>query len=498
MLKSCNKYPRFISSTKIRQSPKLIQVRCRIQPVSTSSFATAISAARRLVTPAYLLNNPLSVVSEEMNTLVKNIVTLIGSGHPILNRMTGYYFDAEGKKVRPLLVLLLSKAISNIPLNERANITRFDSNDVSAFPISMKFMSLNLFDNPKDNFSPIQILNGIKPLNPLTNKADTTFQSTSFDKKNGILPKQRRLAEIVEMIHTASLLHDDVIDHSPTRRGNPSGNVAFTNKMAVLAGDFLLGRATVCISRLENPEVVELMSNSIANLVEGEFMQLKNMVLDSDLTSIDNGKISLPIPSPKFEQYLNDSNSSVIYQSTPQISSVKSTDYQKQDKLIDIAFDYYLHKTYLKTGSLIAMACRSSAVLAGVNDSVVEQCFEFGKNIGICFQLVDDLLDFSIPSKTLGKPAGADLKLGIATAPVLFAWKHDHSLGKVINRNFSEIGDVEIAATAVETYNGVELTRKLAEDYRDKALENLRSVLPESDARSALEFLTNSILTRKK
>ncbi|CAI7041280.1 BEM_collapsed_G0002120.mRNA.1.CDS.1 [Saccharomyces cerevisiae] len=101
------------------------------------------------------------------------------------------------------------------------------------------------------------------------------------------------------MIHTASLLHDDVIDHSDTRRGRPSGNAAFTNKMAVLAGDFLLGRATVSISRLHNPEVVELMSNSIANLVEGEFMQLKNTSIDADIDTIENGHKLLPVPSKK-------------------------------------------------------------------------------------------------------------------------------------------------------------------------------------------------------
>ena len=76
------------------------------------------------------------------------------------------------------------------------------------------------------------------------------------------------------------------IDYSDMRRGKPSGNIAFTNKMAVLAGDFLLGRATVCISRLRNPEVVELMSNSIANLVEGEFMQLKDVSVEGDPETI--------------------------------------------------------------------------------------------------------------------------------------------------------------------------------------------------------------------
>lgn len=459
-----------------------------------SSFSTALDTASKMVTPQSLLKNPLSVVSHEMNTLVKNIIGLIGSGHPILNRITGYYFDSEGKKVRPLLILLLSKGISKIPLSKR-DLKALDTNDVSQFPISLKLSSsssaLKIFESPKEHFSPLSILSGIsKPvLNPITNKSSPILES-KFDKDNGILPKQRRLAEIVEMIHTASLLHDDVIDNSPTRRGKPSGNVAFTNKMAVLAGDFLLGRATVCISRLENPKVVELMSNSIANLVEGEFMQLKNLSIDPDLNSINSNKKSIPIETKTFESILNNYRIPVL---PHDLSSNLN-----HDKMIDITFDYYLHKTYLKTGSLIAMGCRSSAILAGLDERLIQQCFEFGKNIGICFQLVDDLLDFSVPSKDLGKPAGADLKLGIATAPVLFAWKKDPSLTPIISRNFTGKNDVEITAKAVELYNGVGQTRKLAENYRDKALKNLRSVLIESDARSALELLTNSILTRRK
>lgn len=82
------------------------------------------------------------------------------------------------------------------------------------------------------------------------------------------------------LIHTASLLHDDVIDLSTTRRGEPSANTTFGNKMAVLAGDFLLGRASVALARLRDPEVIELIATIIANLIEGEFMQLKNTALD--------------------------------------------------------------------------------------------------------------------------------------------------------------------------------------------------------------------------
>lgn len=84
-----------------------------------SSFAAALAAASRLVTPKIMLSNPVSLVSNEMNTLAKNIMALIGSGHPTLNRVTSYYFEAEGKKVRPLLVLLLSRALAEIPLEQR-------------------------------------------------------------------------------------------------------------------------------------------------------------------------------------------------------------------------------------------------------------------------------------------------------------------------------------------------------------------------------------------
>ena len=105
------------------------------------------------------------------------------------------------------------------------------------------------------------------------------------------------------------------------------------------------------------------------------------------------------------------------------------------------------------------------------------------------------MLDYTSSDKAFGKPSQADLKLGLATAPVLFAWKQEPKLGELIARKFNEPGDVEIARRAVEKYQGVEQTRQMAEKYCMDALANLR-ILPESDARSALELLTNSVLTR--
>ncbi|KAK5781800.1 trans-hexaprenyltranstransferase PWA37_003722 [Arxiozyma heterogenica] len=431
-----------------------------------SSFAVALNAVSKLVTPQSLLNNPISLVSNEMNNLVRNIIALIGTGNPYLDRVSSYYFETEGKKVRPLLVLLLSRALSEIPMDKR-QIPPYLSNDNITTSLNNSIQWLK--QQPVESFTPLNIFQGLtnadikhSRFHPLT-QASLSFKNNnieSFDKENGILPRQRRLAEIVEMIHTASLLHDDVIDHADTRRGKPSGNVVFTNKMAVLAGDFLLGRATVAISRLRDPQVVEIMSSCIASLVEGEFMQLHNT--DEYDPKPNTGK--------------------------------KSTSISK----IDEAFDYYIHKSYLKTGSLIAMSLRSAAILSGVKPNVIESCYEFGKNLGLCFQLIDDMLDFTSSSKQMGKTTNVDLKLGISTAPVLFAWKEDPSLGDLIERNFELPGDVERALQLVYKYDGAKKTYELAREYRDKALKNLREALPESDSRSALEFLTNSILTRRK
>ena len=170
-------------------------------------------------------------------------------------------------------MLILSKALLKIPIEQRNRI-QIDTFDVTD---QTKFNGTPTTENSTiagksvdDSLSPLAILHGINPkviLDPLSKPMDRL--PILDGNTTGILPKQRRLAEIVEMIHTASLLHDDVIDLSDSRRGRPSGNIAFTNKMAVLAGDFLLGRASVAIARLRNPEVIELLSTTIANLVEG-------------------------------------------------------------------------------------------------------------------------------------------------------------------------------------------------------------------------------------
>jgi hexaprenyl-diphosphate synthase len=348
-----------------------------------SAWAQAVSVASNVFSNATaraashgdVSVDPLRMVAKEMKFLTGNVRQLLGSGHPALDTVAKYYTQAEGKHVRPLLVLLMSRATALAPKSPRYN------GQQSAADIDHAI-------------SPMSILSDVNPSIPSANPLTITQNSHSVTDSD-ILPSQRRLAEITELIHTASLLHDDVIDHSVSRRGSPSANLEFGNKMAVLAGDFLLSRASVALARLRDAEVTELLATVIANLVEGEFMQLKNTARD-----------------------------------------------EKNPVWTEDAITYYLQKTYLKSASLISKSCRAAALLGSSNSETVEAAYSYGKNLGLAFQLVDDMLDYTISGEELGKPAGADLELGLATAPLLFAWKNNKELGSLVGRKFALEGDV--------------------------------------------------------
>lgn len=353
----------------------------------SSAWAAAVSVAQNVVSNAVtratkgeMPIDPLRIVAKEMKFLTGNIRKLLGSGHPSLDRAAKYYTQAEGKHVRPLIVLLMARATALCP------------KDPATISLENTETTIN------SSISPLSILSDANPAS-LSN-----FSSNPESTESDILPSQRRLAEITELIHTASLLHDDVLDHSISRRGSPSANHEFGNKMAVLAGDFLLGRASVALARLRNAEVVELLATVIANLVEGEFMQLKNTARDER--------------NPKWSE--------------------------------DI-FTYYLQKTYLKTASLISKSCRAAALLGRADADTVESAYAYGKNIGLAFQLVDDMLDYTKTGSDLGKPAGADLQLGLATAPLLFAWKTNPELGPLVGRKFERDGDAQQVSECLST-----------------------------------------------
>jgi len=327
----------------------------------------------------------LRVVEPDMEQMTRNIVDmLVGNTvhptHPLLVKIASYYFELKGKRLRPSIVLLVSHAVNNAPA-----------------------MGL---------------------------------QSNRVTSSN---PSQIKLAEIVEMLHTASLVHDDVLDDSLTRRDMPSANAQFGNKMAIMAGDFLLARASISLAKLQNCEVTELMASSLGDLIEGEFMQMRGSA----------------------------------------------------------AFEHYLRKTYLKTASLLANGCRCAAILSCADRSVVDMATEYGKNLGLAFQIVDDLLDFTGSAEELGKPAAVDLSLGLATAPVLYASEEFPELDTLIKRKFGGEGDIIRARALVEKSKGIERTKQLAAHYSMLATKSL-SFLPPSQARDALIALPDVLLTRSR
>lgn len=257
--------------------------------------------------------------------------------------------------------------------------------------------------------------------------------------------KESRLAQVTEMIHTASLIHDDVLDNSEQRRGERSTKAQFGNYFAALTGDFLMSRATLTLSTIGDNDVTQIMAGSLEALVTGELVQLN---------------------APKESRL-----------------EIKS----------------YLAKSYFKTASLIASALRSVAVLVGndVSSETVAAAEAYGFHMGLTFQVVDDILDFTSTADDLGKPAMADVKLGLATAPIIYAAEENPALKPLILRKFKQPGDVEMAYTQTLATGGIARAYELA-SYHANAAKDALLKLPPSVARDGLEYLNSLALKRTK
>lgn len=329
--------------------------------------------------PDYQPVDPYRLAEDDLKTVHAKIrqVLLMNTNQEELQRMATYYFDGQGKSFRPMVTLLMSRAL-NYHLN-----------------------------------------------------------------KSGVLPKQLQMAMIAEMIHTASLVHDDVIDQSDIRRGKPSVNALWSQKKVAMAGDFILAVVSMLLANLQNCDVTSTMSQAISDLVQGEFMQLGS----------------------------------------------KETENER--------FAHYLTKTYRKTASLVANSLKSVAMLAGCDDQLCEIAFQYGRNIGLAFQLVDDLLDFISSTDTMGKPTATDLKLGLATAPVLFACEKYPELNPMIMRRFQEPGDVEKAFELVHKSQGLEQTQFLAKKHSIEAVK-LANSIASSPFQKALIIVPDMVIKRMK
>jgi len=253
--------------------------------------------------------------------------------------------------------------------------------------------------------------------------------------------RHRRLAEITEMIHTASLVHDDVLDDCSVRRGASTVNSLYGARIAVLVGDFLFAQSSWFLANLDNLEVIKLISQVIADFADGEISQAASL-FDTEVTLAS-----------------------------------------------------YMDKSFYKTASLIAASCRSAAVFSEATPAVKEAMFGYGKHLGLAFQVVDDILDFTQTSEQLGKPQGQDLASGNLTAPAIFALEREPELAELISSEFTEDDALPRALALVARGGGIERARALAREEGDKALACL-APLPECPSKRSLQMMVDYVLER--
>lgn len=161
----------------------------------------------------------------------------------------------------------------------------------------------------------------------------------------------------------------------------------------------------------------------------------------------------------------------------------------------ELKLEEYLLKSYYKTASLLAASTKGAAIFSGVDSNIAEQMYEYGKNLGLSFQIVDDILDFTQSAEQLGKPAGSDLAKGNLTAPVIFALEKEPKLREIIESEFCETGSLNEAIKLVKSCGGIEKAQDLAKQKADIAIDNLQC-LPQSAFRLALEKVVKYNLER--
>ena len=310
-------------------------------------------------------NDPLAHLTPHLKTLRTTLLPLLTSGNPTLSELTKYYFLHPSKHIRPVIVLLFSQATNGLGRSWPRKLLESKDMDLDR-PLTRPDV-LNdwnpAMEGSTREFEDVFLVTPSTPHYPPPprHSPNSPPSSPSLTQDHHLLPTQLRLAQIVEMLHTASLLHDDVIDASPLRRGAPSAPSKFGSKLSVLGGNFVLGRASSALARLGDAEVTQLIASVISDLVEGEILQMRDVVLGGG----DEGG------------------------STQDIGIRGKT---------KNAWTIYLQKTYLKTASLMAKGARSAVVLGGCEEGEVwkDIAYAYGRNLGIAFQVGACVVSFPL------------------------------------------------------------------------------------------------------
>ncbi len=254
------------------------------------------------------------------------------------------------------------------------------------------------------------------------------------------------LAAAVEMLHTATLVHDDLIDGSLLRRGVPTLNALWTPAATVLTGDYLFAYAASLAARTENVRVMAIFARTLMTICEGELHQ------------------------------------------------------QFGDHAAMLQREDYLRRIYAKTAAMFELATEAAAVLAGAPEPQVEALRRYGVDLGMAFQIMDDVLDFTGDMQALGKPVGNDLRQGLATLPVLLyleKYPDDPLIRGILARNFGDEAMIEEAVRRIQSSEAIRRAIAEAEAFVRRGQAHLES-LPDGPARAALRAMGEHILQRDR
>jgi len=256
------------------------------------------------------------------------------------------------------------------------------------------------------------------------------------------------LASVVEFIHTATLLHDDVVDSAVLRRGQESANAVWGNEASVLVGDFLFAKSFSIMVRVGDLEILQTLSDATTQMAEGEVLQL--------ISTCD----------------------------------------------LDLDESRYLNVIRDKTAVLISAACRVGAVLGGLVGEEKEALSRYGMDIGIAFQLMDDALDYVSEEADFGKVKGHDLEEGKMTLPLIHVLRQctvaeRSALSDIVEKEILGNDDLHYVTTLIDKYDGITYTRNRATELALGAKQQLQ-LFPSSEVRDALEIVADYVVSRRK
>lgn len=262
-----------------------------------------------------------------------------------------------------------------------------------------------------------------------------------------VCPETLHAAVSLELLHTASLVHDDVVDESTERRGQLSVNAIYNNKVAVLVGDYLLATSLVQVGKTHNYAIIDEVSRLGQNLSEGELLQLAN------------------VTNPEFSEKI------------------------------------YFDVIRKKTAVLFAACTKSGALSVGVTDEQAEFARLFGEYIGLCFQIKDDIFDY-YDSKEIGKPTGNDMLEGKLTLPVLYALnttrdKEAEEIAVKVKNGEASADEIARLIEFAKKCGGIEYAIKTMHAFKEEAL-SLLATLPDSDVKTALAAYLDYVVDRDK